>query len=277
MKFDLITKECIDCKRHYQSKVFKILDQSRSFDGGRCPECRTAYIDKMAAKDKLDKEMEYARIRQQFKNQSGIPLHFINKDFEQFDKSLRKKAYRDCLKYAEEFPISHPQGYKSLVLYSKDSWGQGKTFLVTAIGNRIISRWNGERCGCPVYFISEQDLFRSIRATYSYNSEEKTRLDSEEDIINRCIARKLFILDDMGKEAINDMKFVQRVLFSIINGRYNADLPMVITANLDLEGISHHLGAGVGNQAAFDRLKEMTGGWSIEMVGKSHREIESME
>jgi DNA replication protein DnaC len=46
---------------------------------------------------------------------------------------------------------------------------------------------------------------------------------------------------------------------------------MVITANLDGQGIREHLGAGRGNEASFDRLVEMTGGKFLEMKGASYR------
>jgi DNA replication protein DnaC len=276
-KYEIVEKRCIDCGKAFDSKVFSILSVKRSFDGGRCPDCRAAWADHSKAAEHAARELEYAKVRLQFKNQSGIPPRYIERTFEQFDKGWRGDAYQDCIKYADNFPISDPRKYKSLVLYSKGTWGVGKSFLAAAIGNRIIERWKGERCGCPIYFISEPDLFRSIRATYSYNNEEKVRLDSEEDIINRCIGVKLLILDDVGKESVGDMTFVQRILFAIINGRYNAYLPMVITANLDIDEMRLHLGANVGNEAAYDRIIEMSGGLSIKMAGKSFRRIQKLE
>ena len=65
---------------------------------------------------------------------------------------------------------------------------------------------------------------------------------------------------------------MQRVLFSIIDGRYKAMRPMVVTANLSPEGLKLYLGGG-GDEASFDRLWEMVKGKFIKIEGESYRRM----
>lgn len=183
-----------------------------------------------------------------------------------------KQIFKTTLSYADEFPLSkRPYGYPSLALTSKKSWGVGKTHLACSIIHRILNRWDGEEIVNPVLFITEPDLFRSIRATYNFSYDEKRWRESEEDIINRLCRVSLLVLDDVGKEETTDTRFVQRVLYAIIDGRYKNMLPMVITANLDKDGLASHLGGSRGNEASFDRLVEMCHGKIIQMDGVSYR------
>ena len=156
-------------------------------------------------------------------------------------------------------------GHPSLFIYG--DWGTGKTHLSCAIAHRIFDRWNGGERGCPrVVFVSEPDLFRRIQATYSFNKEEREIRESEDNIIKGISYCDLLILDDVGKERRSDPRFVQRTLFAIVDNRYRLELPMVITANFDVDGLKKHL-----EDASFDRFFEMTKGSYVKMDGESYR------
>jgi len=127
---------------------------------------------------------------------------------------------------------------------------------------------------CPVKFVSEYDLFYRIQASYDYNAEEKRMLPSEADIIKEMIIPSLLIIDDVGKRRVQDSRFVQRVYFAIIDGRYKSEKPMVITANLDPEKLKGYLGGRIGDEATFDRVWEMVGGKVIHVEGSSYRREE---
>jgi len=166
-----------------------------------------------------------------------------------------------------------------MVMFSEASWGVGKTHLAGAIAHRILDRWQGDPFMCPVLFVSEPDILLQITATYNFNLEEKQTRESESDIINRLIAVPLLIIDDVGKRKVSDLRFVQRIHFSIIDGRYKKLKPIVLTANLDSEGLGRYLGGinpaeartdGV-DEATLDRLIEMCGGQFDKMDGKSYR------
>ena len=93
--------------------------------------------------------------------------------------------------------------------------------------------------------------------------------ESEDDIIKGIIGADLVVLDDVGKEKRLKPDFVQRTLFSLIDGRYKNQLPLIITANLDPAGLKEHL-----ESASFDRIFEMIQGTTVRMDGRSFRRKE---
>jgi DNA replication protein DnaC len=239
---------------------------------GLCPACRQKRSDELDAAEMSKAKGEMDDRRERWRQTCGIPPKYTLSGFQQFDKSWQPKAFAVVREYAENFPIRAPEGYKSLVLYSTKSWGTGKTHLACAVAHHILSRWNGETGICPVRFVSEPVLFKTIRETYSYSPLEKETKSSESDIINSLIRVPLLILDDLGKEDVADLRFVQRTLFAIIDGRYNLDLPVLVTANLDDAGLRAHMGGATENEASFNRLMEMCKSTMIRMDGKSYRD-----
>lgn len=234
---------------------------------GYCPACAKKVYEEEVAKEEADRLAEIAGIRRKRRESSGIPPKFMNEDFSTFKKGWQDKALKTCWNYAEGFPVDkRPKGYRSLYLWSTESWGTGKTHLACAVIHRILDRWKGER-SCPrVVFLSEPELFRRIQATYSFNHEERQVRESEDDILKGIIYADLLLLDDVGKEKRADPRFIQRTIYSIIDGRYKNELPIVITANLDPTNLKEHL-----ESASFDRVFEMMQGKSIRVDGKSYR------
>jgi DNA replication protein DnaC len=104
------------------------------------------------------------------------------------------------------------------------SYGCGKTHLAAAVANYVIER------GRAVLFIVVPDLLDHLRATFGPNSP--VSFDERfEDIRNA----PLLILDDLGTQS--GTSWAQEKLFQLINHRYNARLPSVITSNQRLEEI----------------------------------------
>jgi DNA replication protein DnaC len=242
----------------------------------RCPACSLAHLDQVKAKRQAEEETENAKVNlARWRRNCGMSVLQQGHTFENFntgfDGGKRKKDWVRCRDYAEKFPLPDPTGYKSLYLYSVDTWGTGKTHLVSAIANRLLDRTGGLG-RCPVYFVTEPDLLDSIRATFDYTPEEKIAKPSEESIMQRCIQAPLLILDDLGKYEVKDPAFIQRVLYRIIEGRYSRKLPMVITSNIGAQNaLRDHLGRSEENEATFERLYEMCGGEWVDMDGKSFR------
>jgi len=186
------------------------------------------------------------------------------------DKSIQK-SWKICKDYADKFLCDQPRKSPSLVLYSNKIWGVGKTYLACSIAHAILDKWNGETESCPICFVSEPDLFLRLRATYNRHSGDGG--ETEEQVYSPLLSAPLLILDDVGKEEVTDPRFVQRVLFAVINGRYDSMLPIIITANLDTEGLDRHLGADRDNGASMNRLAEMTGNIFYELNGDSYRDF----
>ena len=128
-------------------------------------------------------------------------------------------AYEEARVFAE-----NPTGW--LVL--KGGYGCGKTHLAAAIANRCVER------GQPVLFITVPDLLDHLRATYAPTSSIAygTRFEEVRTV-------PVLILDDLGTES--STPWALEKLFQILNYRYNAHLPTVVTTNHELEEISLRL------------------------------------
>ncbi len=261
-------RKCNQCPTEYEPKYYNVLNTNILVGDGNCPDCATKLYEAEQAKEQAAKEASIMSTRRRRREESGIPSKFMNEDFSTFKKGRQDKACEKCVAYAESFPVdASPFNYPSLYIYSEKSWGVGKTHLSCAIGHRVLDRWKGEKELCPkVVFISEPDLFRNIQATYNFTPEEKRYRESEDDIIKSITWCDLLLLDDVGKEKRKDMDFVQRTLFAIINGRYDNELPIVLTANLSPTPLKRHLG-----EATFDRLFEQIEGKRVVIEGESYR------
>jgi DNA replication protein DnaC len=113
-----------------------------------------------------------------------------------------------------------PEGW--LILFG--GYGCGKTHLAAAIANHTLER------GQPVLFVVVPDLLDHLRATYSPNSP--VRYDERFEEVRSA---PLLIFDDLGTQS--STQWAQEKLFQILNFRYNARLPTIITSNHSLEEI----------------------------------------
>ncbi len=126
-----------------------------------------------------------------------------------------RQAYERAAEYARA-----PHGW----LILKGGYGCGKTHLAAAIANSRLAE------GRPVLFVNTPDLLDHLRATF--NPESTVSYDERFDQVRNS---PLLILDDLGTQS--NSEWAQEKLYQILNYRYNAKLPTVITTNLDLESI----------------------------------------
>lgn len=130
-----------------------------------------------------------------------------------------RKAYEACWSFA-----ARPQGW--LVLLG--GYGCGKTHLAAAIANACIAQ------GTPALFVVVPDLLDYLRAAYSPTSEA-----SYDERLEQVQNAPVLILDDLGTQSATE--WAQEKLYQILNYRYNARLPTVITTNQSLDDIDPRL------------------------------------
>jgi DNA replication protein DnaC len=136
------------------------------------------------------------------------------------DKQINlRRAYESCINFAE-----HPEGW----LLITGAYGCGKTHLAAAIANARLA------ANQSAIFMVVPDLLDYLRSTFGPQSE--LRYDS---LFEQLRAAPLLILDDLGAHA--STPWAQEKLFQLLNHRYNAQLPTVITTNQRLDELDPRL------------------------------------
>ncbi len=101
------------------------------------------------------------------------------------------------------------------------TYGSGKTHLAAAIANRYV-----EQTRTDVMFVVVPDLLDHLRA--AFNPQSNTPLDRRFDEVKRA---PLLVLDDLGTESATP--WAREKLFQLLNFRYTALLPTVITTSAE--------------------------------------------
>jgi len=155
-------------------------------------------------------------------NLSRMTFETFRPDGVGLDKSGQanlRLAYEKAREFARQ-----PTGW--LVILG--NYGCGKTHLAAAIANYRL------QAGFPVLFVVVPDLLDHLRATFAPASD--VQYDEQFEKVRTA---PLLILDDLGTES--STPWAQEKLFQILNHRYNARLPTVITSNRQLETIDGRL------------------------------------
>ncbi len=133
-------------------------------------------------------------------------------------KSL-DKVMRVSYNYAED-----PQGWLLLT----GPHGSGKTHLAAAI-----AQFRRDR-GDDVLFLTIPDLLDYLRASYGPSSEM-----GYDGTFNRMRKAPLLVIDDLGTE--NATPWAKEKLYQLVDFRYVAQLPTVITTAKELEKIDERI------------------------------------
>jgi DNA replication protein DnaC len=170
-----------------------------------------------------------------------------------FDTAARTDNNRGVYESVIDYCTRFAAGDTSQGLFITGSVETGKTHLAACIANDLMSQ------GTRVTFGSVYSLLGRIRSTYDGGSE------TEDQILDELTRSPLLILDDLGKEKVS--AFVQRVLFQVIDERYNHMRGIVVTSNWTLTALEERYDE-VG-PAIVSRLSEMCAG--IMVAGDSWR------
>lgn len=162
------------------------------------------------------------------------------------DEEVNEKASRAARNYVENFPQFLKEG-RGLLFYG--TVGTGKSFMSGCIANALIDK------DYPVYMTSFTEIVNILQS----------RFEGKQEYIESFNKYALLIIDDL--EAERDTEFVQEQVYNVINSRYRAGLPLIITTNLTLDELKTP--DSIRKSRIYDRLLEMC--FPIEMTGKSQR------
>jgi DNA replication protein DnaC len=169
-------------------------------------------------------------VRDRLRRRSNLG-QLSNKCFENFVPDGRERhvpglsdAYAICRAWAEA-PGGHEE-WSWLVLTGPS--GCGKTHLAAAIANRQIELGN------EAFFTVVPDLLDHLRATFGPGSDV-----TYDELFEAVRNVPLLVLDDLGTQS--ETSWAREKMFQVLNHRFNAELPTVITTNHLLEELDERL------------------------------------
>lgn len=210
-----------------EEKMFQLINHRYV---SRMPTVFTTNLDPGAFDPRIYTRLSDTELSQVYRLEPGAGSSFDDLDalrhpllqsmrFKTFDPSLAapdrselddiRKLHREALKFANE-----PRGWLVMAAPS----GRGKTRLAASIGNFC------REAGRDVLFVVVPDLLDRLRS--SYNPQDPRTFD---ELFDRVRNVPLLILDDLG--AHSGTAWAEEKLFQLINYRYNASLPTVVTTN----------------------------------------------
>ncbi len=203
--------------------------------GVECPVC---------VQDRQSEAKKSALIRhaaRHFRESSGVPLRFQDASFDKFSPPTpAARANLDVTRgYVAGFS-EHSAAGRSLILCGGP--GTGKTLLACAV-LRSLAHEQGIHGKYTTVYRAVQEVRESYRS----------REISELQALDAFIQPDLLVLDEIGVQYGTDSERI--ILFSILNGRYEAMKPTIAISNLPVDDAKKYL-----DERVYDRLRENGGG-----------------
>lgn len=221
---------------------------------------------KKEAELKAEGEQKFRERVKRIVGESGMGERFLRRTFQTYQVTdANRRAAAAAMKYAEGFADLLPRkdapepGRNGLFISGPP--GTGKTHLAAAIANHLINQ------GRPVVCMTMIDLLERIKRTYSKGDTD------EGSVLKVYKTVPLLVIDDIGKEPPTEWAI--STIYNIINGRYEAYLPTIVTTNYDTDTLIARMTPTATRddttaRATIDRLMEMCKG--ISLTGESWRQ-----
>ena len=147
-----------------------------------------------------------------------------------FDTAVDTPELAKCRRYADHWDDMYAQN-SGLLLWGNT--GNGKTYAAACIANQLIDR------GVPAMITS---FPRILNAGYD-----------KQEIIAQVRYYPLLVIDDLGAERSSE--YALETVYTVIDERYKAKKPLIVTTNLTLEEVCKP--KSMDYQRIYDRVLEM--------------------
>lgn len=230
---------CGKCNTPKQIRIV-ILDKERT------PFCLCKCESERRDREEAERRrIEFEKTIKKYRQMAFPESKMENWTFENDDRS-NEKISRIMLNYVENFDKMRKDG-KGLLLFG--NVGTGKTFSAACVANALINK------GYPILMTNFHRIANTVQGLFDGRQEYY-------DSLNRF---PLLILDDLSTE--RKTEYMQEIVYNVIDSRYRAGLPLIVTTNLTREELKYP--AEMTNQRTFSRLFEMC--IPIEVEGKDRR------
>lgn len=186
--------------------------------------------------EREEAERERAKLRERIarNRRDAFPEADMSRwTFDNDDKS-NEKVSKVARNYADNFKLMLEK-HKGLLFFGPV--GTGKTFYAACIANVLLD------VGYPVKMLDFDRIRNTLQSSFEGRQEY---LDS----FHRC---PLLILDDLGMESKSE--YMQEIVFSVVDARYKAGLPLIVTTNLTSEQLKNP--KDITQQRIYSRILEM--------------------
>jgi DNA replication protein DnaC len=204
--------------------------------------CKKAERD---AEEEARRQREFADKVQRFRSM-GFPESQMAKWNFAADDGSNPKMTTAMQNYVQHFDEFRAQG-KGLLLFG--DVGTGKTFIAACVANALIDK------GVPCLVTNFARIANTVQGLFEGRQEYY-------DSLNKF---PLLVLDDLSAE--RKTEYMQEIVFNVIDARYRAKLPLIVTTNLTRQELQNP--ADVTYQRIYSRLFEMC--TPIEVAGADRR------
>lgn len=149
-------------------------------------------------------------------------------------------------RYAAHFSELAKEG-QGLVFHG--GMGTGKTYASACIANAVMEQ------GYSVLMTNMSRIYNTVNSTW----------ENRQSDIDRLMRYDLLIIDDLGVE--RGSEHVTETVYAVIDGRYKANKPMVVSTNLTIEELKST--SDLGRARIYQRMLERC--YPVEVKGPNRR------
>ena len=236
---------CGICGKKKQCRVEIVLQGKKIIRTPPVPcDCRQKVIDEAV---KREESIERAEKLKFLRSMSLMDKKFENLYFSSLQQTkFNERPLKIAHRYVERFDLMY-QKCQGMLFYGPP--GTGKSYLAAAIANELM------------------EMQKPVAMTSFVKILDKTA--ESESLVDSLNQADLLIIDDLGAE--RETSYALERVYNVIDSRYRANKPMLLTTNLGVEELKNS--DNIQYRRIYDRILEIC--YPVEFTGPSWRRKEA--